>query len=76
MLVKPGQRYLHRMRRIRFLGFDGMIELSGEAAVDAGEAFGEVEDVVDNRVADVAVEIAQLGFGFAIDGDAERGDSL
>src|SRR5690348_4525778 len=47
-----------------------------QAAVDAGQAFWQRQDIVDDRVADFAVEIAQLGFRLAIDRDAEWCDAF
>ncbi len=44
--------------------------------VNIRHSFGQAQHIVDDRVADIAVEIAEFGFGFAVDRDAERRDAL
>src|ERR1043166_6468712 len=50
--------------------------LGCEAAVDAGQTFGSRENVIDDRIADFAVEIAQLRFRLAVDRYTEGCDAF
>ncbi len=48
---------------------------ASQPPVNIRHAFGQAEDVVDDRVSNVAVQVLQLGLGFAIDRDAKRRDA-
>src|SRR6266404_6444593 len=50
--------------------------LSSQPSINPRQTLRQRKHVVDDRVTDLAVEIAQLALRFAIDGDAERRDSL
>src|SRR5229473_884 len=52
------------------------LKLCRQPSINSRQTLRQRKHVVDDRVTDLAVKIAQLALRFAIDGDAERRDSL
>lgn len=50
--------------------------LGRQPPVNPGQTLGQRQHVINDRVTHITVEIAQLGFRFAIDRDAEGCDAL
>src|SRR5438552_2091940 len=64
-------------KRVYLEATDYVLLISGgQSPINPRQTFRQRKHVIDDRITDFAVEIAQLAFGFSIDGDAERRDAL